>query len=87
MDLSAFSDADRGGRSDRRCWGKAKRGKSHGIDRARPRESFFLLIALERNGQGQPLFAIGVRVKEVALPEFFLDSANLFIGTNFIRQQ
>ena len=87
MDLPAPPNHGGGGRRGRGGVGDAERGESDRIDDPSGGEPFFLLITPDRDAQRGAFFTIGVRVEKMALTELFLDSSDLFIGKNFIRQQ
>ena len=86
VDLPARPHDGGSGRGGRKGAGDTQRRESDRIDDTSGGEPFFLLIAPNRDAQRGAFFTIGVGVEEVALAEFFLDSSNLFIGQNSIRQ-
>src|SRR5688572_16679417 len=87
VDLPALPHDDGSSRGGRTGAGDTQRSESDRIDDTSGGEPFFLLIAPNRDTQRGAFFAIGVGVEKVALAELFLDSSDLFIGQNSIRQQ
>ena len=87
VDLTVLSESGWRGGGQWPGGGKTERGESDRIDVTGPRKSLFFLVPLEGESQRGAFFSIGVFVKEVAFAKLLLDSANLFIGKNFIGQQ